>query len=273
MRRALLGYRRADVEAALGQAEADAGRSAELVRAQQARTEQFEIALEQTRQACVERDRRMAYLEAELDLARSDSASQLRGLAALGADLEELRVTARGQATRIRLDALREAAEVSVRARALVGAPEGVAESLLGALGSAIERLGSAWEEDAEPDAEPVPKLALAAAPAEPDALDELEAALDRRADPVADPVDDRCVLVNIGPFHDFSQLVSFEDAANSIEATSEISIRRFSEGRASIDVSLREPVDLLRELESRWDLGFEVRSNGSGELILDLTE
>lgn len=280
----MLGYRRADVEAALGEAEAEAGRSAESARALQARTEQFEIALEQTRQACVGRDRRMAYLEAELDLARSHSASQLRGLAALGAELEELRITARGQATRIRLDALREAAEVSVRVRALVGAPEDAAESVLGALGVAIDRLGSAWEEEPElkPAAEAVPVLgrpAPAARPTqteeteEPEELGELEEALARLAEPAAEPSDDRRVLVNVGPFHDFSQLVSFEDAANSIEATSEISIRRFSEGRASIDVSLNEPIDLLRELESRWDLGFEVRDNGAGELILDLNE
>ena len=257
--------------AALGDLEAEVGRNAELARAHHRRAEQLEIALEQTRLACGERDRRMAWLEAELDLARSDAASRLRGLAALGAELDELRLTARGQATRIRLEALREGAEVSARVRALAGAPEDAAESLLRALERAIERLGSGWDppEERTEQPEPVVDAAISAPGAE---LAELEAALDEGApDPAPTAVAGRRVLVDIGPFRDFSQLVSFEDAANSITAASEISIRRFSEGRASIDVSLREPVDLLRELESRWDLDFEVRSNGGGELILDL--
>jgi hypothetical protein len=102
--------------------------------------------------------------------------------------------------------------------------------------------------------------------------LAELEAVLERHGETSAvEPPDDARVLVDIGPFSDFSQLVSFEDAANSIDATSEISIRRFSDGRASIDVSLREPIDLLGELKSRCELDFEVRSSDAGELVLDL--
>ena len=59
-----------------------------------------------------------------------------------------------------------------------------------------------------------------------------------------------RRISVDVGPFADFSQLVRFEDAANSIGATGDISIKRFSGGRARIDVAVSEPVDLLRELE-----------------------
>ena len=58
--------------------------------------------------------------------------------------------------------------------------------------------------------------------------------------------------------------LVRFEDAANAIGATGDISIKRFSEGRAQIDMALSEPIDLLRELESRCDLEFEVRSTAT---------
>ena len=100
----------------------------------------------QTRQACIERDRRIAYLQTELDLSRAEGASQLRALATLGSELEELRVSSRGQATRIRLGALREAAEVSGRIRALAGAPEAAAEGMLAALERALERLGNDWE-------------------------------------------------------------------------------------------------------------------------------
>jgi len=82
-----------------------------------------------------------------------------------------------------------------------------------------------------------------------------------------------RRVSVDIGPFEDFSQLVRFEDAANAIGATGDISIKRFSEGRARIDVGLSEPVDLLRELEARCDLEFKVRSTSEDELILDVDD
>lgn len=293
------------MEQALAEAESDAGRQSELARAHAARSGQLELALDQTRQACIERDRRAEYLQAELDLSRSEAASRLRALAALGGQIEELRVTARGQATRIRLGALREAAEVSARIRALAGAPEEAAESMLAALEEALERLGNAQlAAGAEAATEertsvPVPVYDPSAArpaakSAESSELAELEAALEPRSPdspapeaaiaispgsaaaprvvaeaPSADG--EQSISVDIGPFSDFSQLVSFEDAANAIGATSEISIRRFSEGRASIEVSLREPIDLLAELEANCDLRFQVRSRDAGGLILDL--
>ena len=80
-----------------------------------------------------------------------------------------------------------------------------------------------------------------------------------------------RRVSVDIGPFEDFSQLVRFEDAANAIGATGDISITRFSGGRARIDVALSEPVDLLRELEENCDLDFRVRSRSDDEIVLDV--
>jgi hypothetical protein len=81
----------------------------------------------------------------------------------------------------------------------------------------------------------------------------------------------DGLVHVEVGPLSDFSQLVLFEDAARSIGATSEISIKRFSEGRATMAVQLREPVALLRELEERCDLEFVVRDMRKDRVILDV--
>jgi hypothetical protein len=278
----------------LADLEAEAGREAEVARAERARAEGLELELERCRVNCFERDRRVARLEAELELSRSAAAGQVRGLAALGVRLEELLVGARGQATRIRLQALREAAEVSLRARGVAAAREEVTDPLLRSLALAIDRVGTEWNqaEDAEArdaDARDVGEDDEAGEePSRGDELEELEAAVGAEASveqagtaetavangtgsPNGHGSSPRRVSVDIGPFRDFSQLVSFEDAANAIGATGEIAIRRFSGGRASIEVPLQEPVDLLAELERRCDLEFQVRSADDDEIVLDL--
>jgi hypothetical protein len=80
-------------------------------------------------------------------------------------------------------------------------------------------------------------------------------------------------VQLEIGPLSDFSQLVGFEDAAREIAPASEISVTRFSKGRATLDLRLAEPVDLLRELDLRSPFEFKVRSLRDGRLILDLAD
>lgn len=191
--------------------------------------------------------------------------ARLRGLAALGAELEDLRASARGQATRIRLEALREAAVVSERLTALASAPEGSFDRLMGAAEAAIGRLGTPRFDD----------LALGSMLAATTVESSLAAELppNGASGPAPAPVDGggRRVSVDVGPFSDFSQLVSFEDAANAIGGTGEISIRRFSGGRASIEVDLSEPIDLLRELEQRCDFDLSVRARSDDEIVLDI--
>jgi hypothetical protein len=79
-------------------------------------------------------------------------------------------------------------------------------------------------------------------------------------------------VRLEIGPLGDFSQLVGFEDAIGELGA-SEVSVERFSEGRATLSMHLEEPVDLLRELESHSALEFKVRHTAPDNLVLDLDE
>ena len=59
------------------------------------------------------RERELRELRAELARARERGDESLRTLTALADDLEAVRRQARGQATRIRLRALREAAELT----------------------------------------------------------------------------------------------------------------------------------------------------------------
>lgn len=190
-------------------------------------------------------------LRADLERERARGGEQLRSIAAIGAELHQMRANALGQATRIRLQALREAAAVSRIAGHAAGSTA-AGERLAAALEAALDRIAADWD-DVEAEAE-----------------GEIKA---RRVsfDPALS-YEDR-VSFDVGPFEDFSQLVSFEDAANAIGATGDISIKRFSEGRARIDVSLSEPVDILRELEERCDLQFQVRSRRDGEIVLDFGE
>lgn len=173
-----------------------------------------------------------------------------------------MRIAARGAATRIRLCALREAAEVNARLLDATDPRAGeVRDRMLDALELALERVGTQWERDGEGEAAPAAPLARSAASRVSLAGGQVAGAPRRR------------VSVDIGPFDDFSQLVRFEDAANAIGGTGDISIKRFSGGRARIDVALSEPVDLLRELEENCDLEFKVRSRTGDEIVLDVED
>lgn len=78
-------------------------------------------------------------------------------------------------------------------------------------------------------------------------------------------------VEVELGPLSDFAQLVGFEDAASEIDATDGISVTAFAKGRATLEMHLSEPVELLRELEERAPFEFKVRDTREGRVVLDL--
>jgi hypothetical protein len=167
-----------------------------------------------------------------------------RELEALRAQIDEVCAQARGYATRVRMQALRQAVSIAAGNGDVASGPE------------ADERLVAAEEHAAAAEtAAAAPESTFGVRPAAP--ADRFEG----------------IVQLEIGPLADFSQLVGFEDAAGAIEATSEISVTRFSAGRASLDLRLSEPVDLLRELGERAPFDFKVRSVRDGRLILDLAD
>ncbi len=241
-RRSLFGYRRLDVD------EAIEAREAELLglRARLADREQLLSGLEQETASLsgmvVEREREIRILGERLREANECHDRSIASLDAVTARLEELQAQARGQATRIRMKALREAVEVSRRVQALTDAHE-------------LDRQG-------EPAAEAEP----AAAPNDPESI----ASLGNGAGGTADGLYRGDVRLEIGPLGDFSQLVGFEDAVGRLGASA-ISIERFSEGRATLSMHLDHPVELLRELEELSELDFKVRQTGSDNLVLDV--
>jgi hypothetical protein len=80
-------------------------------------------------------------------------------------------------------------------------------------------------------------------------------------------------VEVEVGPLKDFAQLTGFEDAAAGIQGASEIHVKRFSRGRATVSMNLADPVELLRELEERSPFDFAVRDIRGDGLVLDVDD
>lgn len=238
-KRAVFGYRRADVDAAIASRDA---RNWALERdAEEALTRWREAAdtaaraeeeLSSLSAMVIEREREIRLLNERLLEANQRHDRSINSLESVSTRLGEIQAQARGQATRIRMKALREAVEVGRRAQELTEAQADLGES-------------------------PTANRANGASAVEQAAENLFEGQ----------------VKVDIGPLDDFSQLVGFEDAAGQIDATSEISVERFSEGRATLSMRLDEPVELLRELEERSPLEFRVRRSADDNLILDIDE
>ena len=216
-RRAFFGYRRAEVDAAIGSRDARIG--------------QLERETYCLSEIVVGRERELDGLREALREANERHDRSLDALQTVAMRVEEIQAQARGQATRMRMKALQDAVLISQRVQEIAASIE---SAPAGANGS-------------DPKAE-----ASALTPSE---------------------LFEGLVEVEIGPLGDFSQLVGFEDAAGRIGATSEISVRKFSEGRATLSMRLDEPVELLRELEERSPMDFRVRRTGHGRVVLDLDD
>jgi hypothetical protein len=223
--RAFLGYRRPEVDAAI---QALDGQIEDLSR-QAAEKAEIEAEMISLSGMVIEREREIRGLGERLREANERHDRSIASLEAVTTRLQEIEAQARGQATRIRMKALREAVEVSRRVQAL-----------------------SEAEEPADADGAPE----AANGHAEIDAKELYEG----------------LIKMEIGPLGDYAQLVGLEDAIGKLGA-SEISIERFSEGRATLSMQLDEPVALLRELEENSPLEFKVRRNEDDNLILDLDE
>ncbi len=220
-KRALLGYRRDEVDDALS------ARDAAIV-AVEHHASSADAELSSLSAMVLEREREIRHLSERLREADERHDRSIVSLHAVSQRLEEIQEQARGQATRIRMKALREAVEVSRRTQELTAAHEDVSNG------------------------------------ATPVAAESAEAALGQLFEGL--------IKLEIGPLGDFSQLVGFENAVGRLGA-SEISVERFSEGRATLSMRLDEPVDLLRELEENAPFEFNIRRTADDGLVLDVDE
>jgi hypothetical protein len=241
----LFGYRRGDVDGVIAEREAR-------ISEREARIGELDQVSAWLAERVVEGERELREARAALSKARERGDESLRALSALAEDLEAIRRQARGQATRMRLRALREAAEVARRTGELGDQPSEAGETLIESLREAVERVGV----EADGEAGDPPGLMPGANGSDGRAPGELFEGM---------------VEVEVGPLRDFSQLVGFEDAAGGIGATSEVSVTRFTQGRATLTMRFKQPVELLRELEERTPFEFKVRDTRSDRVVLDV--
>jgi hypothetical protein len=219
-KRALLGYRRREVDAALTARDA-------AIEAVERHASASDAELTSLSGMVIEREREIRSLGERLREAEERHQRSIASLHSVSERLEEIQAQARGQATRIRMKALREAVEVSRRTQDLAVAQAGDANGAASVEPSAETALGQLFE---------------------------------------------GLIKLEIGPLGDFSQLVGFEDAVGRLGA-SEISVERFSEGRATVSMQFDEPVALLRELEENAPFEFNIRRTADERLILDVDE
>ncbi len=267
-RRTLFGYRKPEVDAAvaardsqisglelqaaaLGEAKA-ALESQSLIQARAIASNEADMT--SLSGMVIERERTIRDLTERLEEANACHDRSIASLDKVTARLEDLQAQARGQATRIRMKALREAVEVSKRAQMLSEIEDEVEEP-----GSDISAEAAAVEEAVAEVAPQSTSNGNGHAPVEPGTS-------------WTPGLYEGKVRLEIGPLGDFAQLVGFEDAVGKLGAT-DISVERFSEGRATFSMRLDRPVDLLRELEAASFIDFKVRHTAPDNLILDVDE
>jgi hypothetical protein len=284
---ALLGYRRFEVDAAvaardshivgLEQHVAALGERNQALEAQsliQARAvASHEADVSSLSAMVIERERTIRDLTERLEEANAVHDRSIASLDAVSARLEELQAQARGQATRIRMKALREAVEVSKRVQALNEAEGGEAEGEAGSAGPTAD-VDEVAAPDVAAEAAAIEEQAANAVPqptANGSSNGNGHVAVDH--DTSWEPgLFEGNLRLEIGPLGDFSQLVGFEETVGRIGAT-DISVERFSEGRATFSMRLDRPVDLLSELEALSSIDFKVRHTAPDNLILDVDE
>ena len=170
-------------------------------------------------------------------------------IGALGKRLEEIHGQARSQATRMRMKALQDVVRMSERVSELA--------KLRDDLGARVQELAGMAGINVESGEEAVGTEAAAAGGA--------------RRGPGGQGLYLGEVELDVGPLADFAQLTGVEDALGTVPGASAVMIRSFAAQRATLTMTLSEPVELASELASRVPFAFRVRAAGAHTLVLDV--
>jgi hypothetical protein len=87
------------------------------------------------------------------------------------------------------------------------------------------------------------------------------------RATPPAQEVFGPAIELDAGPFGDLASLTRFEQSLHALPGVSEVYIRGFAAGRATIDLALHAPSPLLQEMTDRLPYRLDVGSTDRGHI------
>ncbi|MDX6632549.1 MAG: DivIVA protein [Solirubrobacterales bacterium] len=222
--RAPLGYDREQVDSRIAEMEQELAALAEMV---------------------AERERELGAAREELREIQEVRNRNATTIESVGQQLEEIQAQARGQATRIRMKALREAAEIGERITELAKRT-GLDPRLL--------------LEFRRQSAEVLEPVATEVRAAEPSA--------DGNAVQEAGDVE-----VVVGPLRDFAQLTAFEDACLGLAAVDTVAIERFSEARATLVLSLSRATDLVAELAQATPFELTLQESGATRIVFEVAD
>jgi hypothetical protein len=211
--------------------------------ARDARLARLEGEAQRLAERVVEREKRLQQALGRLG-DDAENAFTSSTVSALTKGLEDIYAGARRQATRIRMKALEDAVQMADRVTELTR----IRDELGARVAELAEMAGIKLGGEERPAVGTEPTRVSAGVYSGP-------------------------VEVEVGPLDDFGQLTGFEDAASGIDGASEIRVKRFAKGRATVSMNLDSPVELLRELEERAPFEFRVRDMRSDQLVLDVDD
>lgn len=262
LRRAILGYRRSDVTAALEhlgwQLDGLAASVNRLYLERQELRSRVDHADELREQALAEQAQRLDRIAEErraLDLARGDQhLAEARVLAAQAlAEAEE-------QAARLRHEAGLRVGDAASRLEDLLH----VREQLLGELRGLLVTYGDLLGDH---DGKPLDRGARAAEEpvAPPDPPHTLVTAA------VGAGLFPTHVDLDAGPFADFAELSAFERALARLPKVDDVYIRAFGDERATIELSLTEQTPLAHDLATKLPYGLRLQPGDEGHLLVEI--
>jgi hypothetical protein len=76
-------------------------------------------------------------------------------------------------------------------------------------------------------------------------------------------------IELDAGPFGDLASLTQFEQSLHSVPGVTEVYIRRFEAGRATMDVTLQAPSPLLQEMTDRLPYRLDVESTDASHISM----
>ncbi len=92
---------------------------------------------------------------------------------------------------------------------------------------------------------------------------------LPREAAPEPTAAFETSVELDAGPFDDLASLTAFEQSLAEVPQIAEIYVRSYEEGRATFELQLREPTDVIDAMSSRLPYRLDVTESDARRIVL----